>query len=422
MSRLDIVIFGATGFTGKHAVIQLMKFATKYNIGSWGVAGRSESKLRALMTEVAAKTGSDVSGIKVIIADVDNDRSLQEMCAQAKVVVNCCGPYRLYGEPVVKAAVENKTNYVDVSGEPQFMETMQLRYDAQAREAGVFVVSACGWDSIPADMGVVFLQQNFDGTLNSVESYLDSYLAPEYHAESKERGVINFGTWESLVYGIAHSNELPVLRKKLYPEPLPRYKPRLERQKLQKVGTSWYLPFLGADESVVYRTQRFEHSHSNARPAQFRAYFKAGSFPKAILSVLAGIILFLMTKMKFTRNILLKHPKMCSFGMVTKEGPTENVINNTHFTFELVGRGWPAGADIENTKPTKKIVGRVTGTNPAYGATVVAVLMSAATLLHEREKLPGPGGVATPGAVFKNTSLIQKLIENNLKYEIIENK
>ncbi|XP_026731373.1 saccharopine dehydrogenase-like oxidoreductase [Trichoplusia ni] len=422
MSRLDLVIFGATGFTGKQAVIHMVKFAKKYNIGAWGVAGRSESKLNALMSEVATKTGSDVSGVKIFIADVGDEKSLRDMCAQTKLVVNCCGPYRMYGEPVVKAAVENKANYVDVSGEPQFMETMQLRYDAAARDAGVFVVSACGWDSVPADMGVVFLKQHFDGTLNSVESYLDSYLAPEYAAESKERGIINYGTWESLVYGIAHHNELPALRKQLYTEPLPRCEPKLKRQSLQKVGSSWFLPFPGADESVVYRSQRHDYAQAQTRPTQFRAYFKAGSFPKAILTIFGAILLFLMTKTKFTRNILLQYPKLCSLGMVTKQGPSDNVMNNTHFTFDLVGRGWPTGADIQNTEPSKKIVGRVSGTNPGYGATVVALLMSATTLLQEREKLPGPGGVLTPGAVFKNTSLIQKLIENDLKYEIIENK
>ncbi|CAH1643500.1 unnamed protein product [Spodoptera littoralis] len=422
MSRLDLVIFGATGFTGKQAVIHMVKFAKKYDLASWGVAGRSEAKLRSMMTEVSKKTGEDVSSVKVIIADIDDDKSLKDMCVQTKMIVNCCGPYRKYGEPVVKAAVENKTNYVDVSGEPQFMETMQIRYDEQARQAGVFIVSACGWDSIPADMGVIFLKQHFAGTLNSVESYLESYLPPEFQAESRERGLINYGTWESLVYGIAHMNELPGLRKKLYPEPLPRLKPKLQRQTLHKKDGKWYLPFLGADESVVYRTQRYLYHNEQERPIQFKAYFKSGSLCQSILSIFGAVILLIMTKMSFTRNILLKYPKICSLGMVTKEGPTDNVMNNTHFSFKLVGKGWESGSDVQNTKPNKTVVARVTGTNPGYGATVVALLMAAHTVLKEREKLPGAGGVTTPGAVFKNTNLINKLIENNLKYEIVGTK
>lgn len=63
--------------------------------------------------------GEDLSSVGVIVADVGDEKSLLEMCAQTKLVINCCGPYRLYGEPVVKAAVENKANYIDISGEPQ---------------------------------------------------------------------------------------------------------------------------------------------------------------------------------------------------------------------------------------------------------------------------------------------------------------
>ncbi|KAJ8734076.1 hypothetical protein PYW07_014627 [Mythimna separata] len=422
MSRLDLVIFGATGFTGKQAVIHMVKFAKKYGVGPWGVAGRSQTKLEALMKEVSIKTGEDISSVKIIIADIDDEKALKDMCAQTKMIVNCCGPYRMYGEPVVKAAVENKTNYVDVSGEPQFMELMQLRYDEQAREAGVFVVSACGWDSIPCDMGVIFLKQNFAGTLHSVESYLKTYIPPEIEKESHERGLINYGTWESLVHGIAHHDELPALRKQLYPERLPLLKPKLERQKLQKKDDKWYLPFLGADESVVYRTQRYLYHKEQQRPIQFKAYFKSGSLMQSILFILAGVLLFVMTKISFLRKILLKYPKICSLGMVTREGPTDNVMNNTHFTFELVGKGWETGADVQNTEPDKIVVAKVTGTNPGYGATVVALLMSAVTILKERENLPRAGGVLTPGAAFKNTTIIQKLIENNLNYEIVGNK
>lgn len=422
MSRLDLVIFGATGFTGKQAVIHMVKFTKKYEIGSWGVAGRSEMKLRALMEEVSTKTGEDISNVTIIKADVDDEKTLKDMCAQTKMIVNCCGPYRMYGEPVVKAAVENKTNYVDVCGEPQFMELMQLRYDELAREAGVFVVSACGWDSIPCDMGVIFLKQHFAGTLNSVEAYLKTYIPPEIKKESRGRGYINYGTWESLVHGIAHHDELSDLRKKLYPRRLPLLKPKLERQKLQKIDNKWYLPFLGADESVVYRTQRYLYHKEQQRPIQFKAYFKCGSLVDSIFTIIYGILLFIMTKISFTRKFLLKYPKISSLGIVTREGPTDNVMNNTHFTIKLVGKGWETGADMENTEPNKTILAKVTGTNPGYGATVVALLMAALTILKERENLPRTGGVFTPGAVFKDTKIIKKLIENNLNYEIVESK
>lgn len=95
------------------------------------------------------------------------------MASKGRVVLNCVGPYRFYGEAVVKACVENGASHVDISGEPQFMERMQLEYNDAARESRVYVVQACGFDSIPADVGIVYLEDQFDGQVNSIETFLD---------------------------------------------------------------------------------------------------------------------------------------------------------------------------------------------------------------------------------------------------------
>jgi short subunit dehydrogenase-like uncharacterized protein len=87
------------------------------------------------------------------------------MAKQTRVIINVVGPYRLYGEAVVKAAVENGTSHVDISGEPAFLEQMQMKYNDRAKETGAWVVGAAGWDSIPCDLGTVFLKEKFDGTL-----------------------------------------------------------------------------------------------------------------------------------------------------------------------------------------------------------------------------------------------------------------
>ncbi|XP_075975994.1 saccharopine dehydrogenase-like oxidoreductase isoform X2 [Anticarsia gemmatalis] len=423
--RLDLVIFGATGFTGKQTVIHMMEFAEKYNIRSWGVAGRSDKKLAELMKEVGQKTGkkSAAHAVTVIIADINDEKSLKNMCSRCKVLVNCCGPYRLYGEPVVKAAVESKTHYVDISGEPQFMEKMQLKYNDMACEAGVYIISACGWDSIPSDMGVMFLKQNFEGTLNSVRSYMKSEIPPEAMAKAEGRGVINYGTWESLVHGVAHNNELPALRKKLYPEPLPSLKPKLCRQKIHKKEGegNYYLPFLGADESVVYRTQRYLFHREGQRPIQFKAYFESGSLLRTFGFFLFAVMIFLMTRLTCFMKLLLCFPRLFTWGFVSRDGPTEAVMNACKFTFELIGEGWKKGTDIDG-KPNKKMVVMVTGTNPGYGATCVALLSSAVVILKEREHLSGSGGVMTPGAVFKSTNLIRYLNENDLNYEVVSER
>lgn len=422
MSRLDLVIFGATGFTGRKAAEEVARGGKDYDTLSWGVAGRSQDKLEALIKDLTKITDRDLTNVKLIVADIKDDKSLKEMCSQTKVLVNCCGPYRLYGEPVVRAAIEAKTHYVDVSGEPQFMETMQLVYDAQAREAGVYVVSACGFDSVPNDMGVVFLQQNWEGTLNSVESYLTTYIPPEYRNEARKSGTIHYGTWESLVYGLSHNNELPDLRKKLFPERMPTYKPKLEsRGVVHQYGSGYCLPFPGADNSVVYRSQRGRYE-ANYRPVQFRAYVKFSNLVTTLLAAFAGVMLYLMTRTAYTRQLLLDHPRFFSGGMITRQGPKEEVMNNTHFKFELVGRGWANDADLESLPPNKEVLATVSGLNPGYGATVVALIHCGLTMLREQDKMPGTGGVMTTALAFSNTSLIQRLNENNLKFQIVENK
>lgn len=120
MSRLNVIVFGASGFTGKYTVKHLMKIAKiKGSAFTWGVAGRNRDKLSKILTEMAVNEEVEVSKIPIIIADLNDSNSLEEMAKQAKVILNCCGPYRFYGEQVVKACIANKTHHVDVSGEPQ---------------------------------------------------------------------------------------------------------------------------------------------------------------------------------------------------------------------------------------------------------------------------------------------------------------
>lgn len=140
-SKLDVVIFGASGYTGKYTVFE----ATKVLAGlTWGVAGRSKEKLERTLAEIGKKAGQDLSTLPIIIADVGDQKSLVEMAKRAKVVVNCCGPYRFHGENVVKACIDGGAHHVDVSGEPQYMESMQVKYHEEAQQKGLYIVSACG--------------------------------------------------------------------------------------------------------------------------------------------------------------------------------------------------------------------------------------------------------------------------------------
>lgn len=421
-SKLDVVIFGASGYTGKYTVYE----ATKVLAGlTWGVAGRSREKLERTLAEMGKKAGQDLSNLPIIIADVGDQKSLVEMAKRAKVVVNCCGPYRFSGEAVVKACIDGGANHVDVSGEPQYMENMQLKYHDEAQQKGVYIVSACGFDSIPADVGLNFFEKEFDGTVNQVETYLKSYPINNYKAKGAK---LNYGTYESAIYGVCHSDELKGLRRKLYPGRMPRFNPSLlERSTMHKaevLNNKWCLPFLGSDRSVVYRSQRHMYEVEKKRPVQMKAYVSFPGFLSAFATLIGMIVFAIMTKVSFTRRLLLNHPKFFTFGAVSKDGPEEKTNENVKFEFTFTGEGWIEKFEDPDhafeTKPNKFLVTRVSAINPGYGATCVAILISALTILKESDKMPSTGGVLPPGAAFRNTDIVENLSKHGYTFEVLK--
>lgn len=390
MSRqLDVIIFGASGFTGQYTIYEATKVLSHLK---WGIAGRCQSKLEKVLKDMGMKAGQDLSHIPIIIADVQEPASLQQMAEQCRIVVNCCGPFRFFGEPVISACISAGTHHVDVSGEPQYMEKMQLEYNEKALERGVYIVSACGFDSIPADMGVIFLEQQFKGVLNSVESYLDMEIKSSGPAGSP----IHYGTWESAVHGLASADELSSLRKKLFKERLPKFTPSLRNRpvlhKSPLVGNKWCLPFMGSDRSVVMRSQRYFYETEEKRPVQMRAYFTTPTLIHSFIVMLVGVVFGFMTKFCLGRSLLLRFPKLFSLGFASHVGPTENAMEGTKFSMWIQGRGWEeklaSPTDQYKDAPNKKMAVCVSGTNPGYGATCVALLLSATTILKEQDKMP----------------------------------
>ncbi|XP_058058103.1 saccharopine dehydrogenase-like oxidoreductase isoform X2 [Anopheles bellator] len=420
--KLDVIIFGASGFTGKYTIYEGIKLLDGLK---WGIAGRSREKLRQVLGEVEKKADRDLSEIPMILSDLKDETSLRKMAERCKVLINCCGPYRFYGEPVIKACIAAGTHHVDVSGEPQYMERIQLEYHQAAQERGVYIVSACGFDSIPADLGTVYTEREFDGVVNSIETYLELKSSVPYDGGA----VLHFGTWESAVYGLAHADELRALRTALYKTRLPHFQPRLKNRplvhKTKHVNNWWAMPFPGSDRSVVMRSQRHFYDNEKKRPIQMKAYVAFESLLHVIGVAFVAIVFAIMCRFNFGRKLLLKFPKLFSLGSVSHEGPSERSMENTQFAIYFNGQGWDKAekllepSDQYKSPPKKRILTKVSGTNPGYGATCVALILSATTILHEHKKMPGNGGVYPPGAAYAKTSMIEKLCENGFKFEVL---
>lgn len=424
----DAIVFGASGFTGQFIVEEMaisMNMDSLYRTNNlkWAVAGRNKDKIMKVLQEAAKNTNlSWCKEVPIIEADIEDFDSLLSMCRRTRLIISAVGPYRFFGEPVVKACVEAATDYVDICGEPQFLEGMQLKYYEEAKKKEIYIVSASGWDSVPADVGTTWTKQQFQGDLNSVEIFV--------HTKAPDGAKMNFGTWHSAIYGYACANELRPLRQKLYREILPTPTsssnfPLKRRSLLAYVEDvkAYCLPFPGADRTVVKRSEIFKYNTKKERPVFCEAYVTYGSASTGLMVILVAAIFGIFAKFSLGRTLLKKFPGFFSFGIVSKEGVPRSSLEKCSFSHTIIGYGWDEKlSDVDrqhDSPPKKKIMTRVTGPDPGYIGTAMLLVHSGMTLLFDREKLPEPG-VLTPGACFRDTYLVDRLSKRSIKFEVLE--
>jgi short subunit dehydrogenase-like uncharacterized protein len=199
---------------------------------TWAVAGRSRASLEGIVAAIR-KTAPDAKALPAIVeADVKNVESLKHMAQGTHLVLNCVGPYALLGEPVVQAVIEASealskegqapVDYADLTGEPGFIELMVLKYYDRALAAGCTLVHAAAFDSVPADMGVLFARealQKRGATPASIEIFVT------VHTKDGQRMGGNYGTYASAINGFATRAQLSKTRKQLYGPKLPKTTP-----------------------------------------------------------------------------------------------------------------------------------------------------------------------------------------------------
>ena len=155
--NFDVVIYGATGFTGKLVVEYMLNQYGNDNSVSWAMAGRSHEKL----IEVRDKLGVS-DQVPLLIVDSNDKSSVTEMVKQTKCVLTTVGPYQLYGNDIVAECAALGTDYVDLCGEPGWMYEKIVAHTEAAKASGARIIFSCGFDSIPFDLGVFFLQKRSD--------------------------------------------------------------------------------------------------------------------------------------------------------------------------------------------------------------------------------------------------------------------
>ncbi|GAB1285781.1 Saccharopine dehydrogenase-like oxidoreductase [Apodemus speciosus] len=421
-----LVVFGASGFTGQFVTEEVAREQMASEQSSrlpWAVAGRSKEKLQQVLEKAATKLGRATlsSEVGVIICDISNPASLDEMAKQTTLVLNCVGPYRFYGEPVVKACIENGTSCIDICGEPQrFLELMHAKYHEKAAEKGVYIIGSSGFDSIPADLGVLYTRKQMNGTLTAVESFLTINSGPEGLC-------IHDGTWKSAIYGFGDKGSLRKLRSVSCLKPVPIVGSKLKKRwpvSYCRELNSYSIPFLGSDMSVVKRTQRYLHENLEDSPVQYAAYITVGGITSVIKLMFAGLFFLFFVKFSIGRQLLVKFPWLFSFGYFSKQGPTQKqsrfslcapgcpkthsvdrlasdseirclclsagikAMEESSFTMTFFGQGYSHGVSIEKNKPNIRICTQVKGPEAGYVATPIAMVQAAMTFLNDASDLP----------------------------------
>ncbi|KNC81526.1 hypothetical protein SARC_06153 [Sphaeroforma arctica JP610] len=426
----DYVVFGCTGFTGEFVLEEMLRLNPK---GKIAAAGRSHAKVEATVKRVVGRVeGCQIADVAIVVADVKDTQSMTNMAKSTQLILNCVGPFRFFGEPVVKCCAENGTHYVDITGEPEFMERMYLKYNDVAKSNGSLIVNACGFDSIPADLGCEFAVQQFKDRqlVSKVESFLFM------HAE--KGGSAHYTTYECAIHGFANQGELKQTRQQIKAMDEqngrggaistigPRPKPG-DLIPWNKAMDAYTLPFPGSDASVVRRTQLYMDKVAGLHPVNFGASFCVKSTLYLFITSIVGMVFTFLAKYEFGRKLLLDNPKLFSFGVFSHEGPTIEQIHASSFEMRMIVSAYDSHAAMKDHKtkaPTIKKMIRVIGPEPGYIATSSFIVCSALSLVEdgkERAKrgngLDIQGGVYTPAVALFHEKFIQRLAKRNIKFE-----
>lgn len=269
-----------------------------------------------------------VSEIPIFEADINDIESLNRMTQSARIIINCVGPFCILGEPVVQACIQSGTDYVDITGEPEFAERIYLKYHQKAIENNVLIVSTCGFDSIPADLGVLYAQEQLDHDMKP--SHINSFLS------FTGPGTINYGTYLTAVYNIANESNIHMLRKQINYPRLSLFGGKVPHSWMpfyHSQHNQYAVTFLGSDASVVKRTQISLINEEGYHPTQYSAYLLVPNIFRLLAIVILGGLFLVLARFELGRRILLAYPAFFTCGIVqsNEHSPTDESIQKTRF-------------------------------------------------------------------------------------------
>ncbi|MFH9011511.1 saccharopine dehydrogenase family protein [Streptomyces sp. NPDC017943] len=375
----DIVLFGATSFAGALTAEHLAAHAPEGL--RWAIAGRSAEKLERLGERLPA-------GVGVVRADASDPASLRALARDARVVATTVGPYLAYGEELVAACADAGTDYLDLCGEPEFVDLMYVRHDARARETGARLVHAAGFDSVPHDLGVYFtVQQLPEDVPLSIEGFVTADAA------------FSGGTFASALHQIARRRQMAAAARDRR-----RHEPRLVgRRASAPLGTprfagevgAWALPMPTIDPQIVRRSAAALDRYGP--DFRYRQYAAVRHLPVVAGGVAALGALVAAAQVPPARRWLSDRLK-------PGDGPDAQKRARSWFSVRFVGEGGG-----------RRVFTEVSGGDPGYDET--AKMLGESALCLALDDLPRTAGQVTT-AVAMGDALIGRLRAAGIRFRV----
>lgn len=381
----DVVLFGATGFVGELTAAYLAEHAPAEC--RWALAGRNTAGLTALRERLTARW-PHCADLPLVVADAADPGSLRELAESTRVVATTVGPYVWYGDGLVGACAEAGTDYLDLTGEAEFVDLTYVRHDARARETGARIVHACGFDSVPHDLGVYFTVQQLP---KDVPIRVDGFV--------RAGAAFSGGTFASALTALGRGPEIlrAARERRLYEPRLvgrraraPLGGPRFSRE----TGT-WALPLPTLDPQVVARSAAALDRYGP--DFRYRHYASVKTLPMALGGATAAGVGVAAAQLPAVRSWLMDRYR-------AGEGPSAERRSRSWFSVRFVGEGGG-----------RRVFTEVSGGDPGYDETAKMLAESALSLAFD--PLPKTAGQVTTAAAMGD-ALIDRLRAAGIRFRV----
>lgn len=356
--KYDIVVHGATGFTGKLICEYLSLNNDKERI-KWSISGRNKDKL----STIAKKYNIDY-----FVADAFDKKNLDIITNQTKLIISVVGPYSIYGKDLIQSCIENSCHYLDLTGEPEFVNYVEKKYSELASKKNILIINCCGFESIPPDIGVFYTLKH----LKEENAVINSYLST--------KGQISGGTWASFLNSF--SSNKSVIKK------TSGIKSKTKKIFFNKNLKKWALIFPVIDKYIVKKSSK--NLNGYGKNFSFNEYILFNNRIQIFTLIISLFFIGILSKIKIFRKILMN---------IIPSGTGPNKVKRDSHWFNI---------KLFASSNNNSIVTTIKGGDPGYGETAKFISEMGLCIINDYDNLNLKKGVITP-AMCAGDLMIKRL-------------